>query len=137
MTFQPYTPEIRFADIDAMGHVNNAVYFSYFEQARIHFFRQWIGLEWNWSEHGILVAHNEIDYKVPILLSDTIAIHVGVVHMGNRSFTLSYRVEKETPDGTVLCSSGASVLVCYNHLKHETTLVPDSWKERLAALMSH
>ena len=52
MSIQPYYPEIRFADIDAMGHVNNAVYFSYFEQARIHFFRQWIGLEWNWNEHG-------------------------------------------------------------------------------------
>jgi acyl-CoA thioester hydrolase len=136
MSFIPYYPEIRFSDIDAMGHVNNAIYFSYFEQARIHFFQQWIGMEWNWNEHGILVAHNEIDYKMPILLTDKVAIHVSVVHIGNRSFTLSYRVEKETPDGPLLCSSGASVLVCYNHLKKETTLVPDSWKEKLAPLMN-
>ena len=42
-SIQPYAPEIRFRDIDAMGHVNNAVFLSYFEQARIHFFRQLVG----------------------------------------------------------------------------------------------
>ncbi|MDG1262127.1 MAG: acyl-CoA thioesterase, partial [Flavobacteriales bacterium] len=67
-----YTVEVRFGDIDVMGHVNNAVYLSYFEQARMAFFKELIGGEWDWNEAGILLARNEVDYIQPILLSDQV-----------------------------------------------------------------
>ena len=123
----PYQPEIRFSDIDAMGHVNNAVYFSYLEQARIHFFRALVGIEWNWRDQGILVAHNEIDYKAPILLNDLIHIDVYPTHIGNRSFTLEYRLERIHPVPAT-CSRARSILVCFNYENRQTIPLPDAWR---------
>ncbi len=127
MNFSSYSPEIRFADIDAMGHVNNSVYFTYFEQARIHFFNQIIGKLWNWQTQGILVARNEINYVRPVLLGDKVEIHSRCSHIGNKSFTLVYELKR----GQELCATGTSVLVCYNHELKETMLVPEEWKAGL------
>ncbi|MFN0032523.1 MAG: acyl-CoA thioesterase [Flavobacteriales bacterium] len=126
-----YSPEIRFADIDAMGHVNNAVYFSYFEQARIHTFRQLVGLHWDWNADGLLVARNEIDYKRPLFLNDQVEIVTRCTVIGQKSFTITYQVNR----GDELCASGTSVLVCYNHREHHTQQVPQAWRDALAAIM--
>ena len=126
----PYTPEIRFADIDAMGHVNNAVYFTYFEQARIHFFKQMIGGKWDWTKDGILVAHSEIDYKMPILLNDKVEISTWCSEIGQKSFSVHYEVKR----GDQLCSVGNSVLVCFNHAEKRTQEIPQVWREMLEKL---
>lgn len=131
MHISPYSPEIRFADIDAMGHVNNAVYFSYFEQARIHFFREMIGGKWDWTTDGILVAHNEIDYKMPVLLNDHIEIHTWCSQIGQKSFTVHYEVRR----GEQICSSGKSVLVCFNHATQKTQEIPSIWRDMLVQLL--
>lgn len=136
MNFEPYSPEIRFADLDTMGHVNNAVYLSYFEQARIHFFRNYFGLKWDWRTHGILVARNEIDYKVSILLKDKVRIYVGCKHMGSKSFTLDYRITVEREGQEIVASTGASVLVSFNHADGQTAPVPEEWREVLSNIPS-
>jgi acyl-CoA thioester hydrolase len=128
MEITPYSPEIRFSDIDAMGHVNNAVYFSYFEQSRINYFRQLIGGQWNWKQFGVLVARNEIDYKIPVLLQDRITIHVGVESMGVKSFTMSYRILRA--DGA-LCASGRSVMVCFDHAAGQSIGIPEAWRQKM------
>ena len=129
-TIQPYCPEIRFRDIDAMGHVNNAVFLSYFEQARIHFFRQLVGERWDWRSKGILVARNEINYRKPVHLHDAIHIHVGVEHIGNKSFTLNYAVKCADE----LCADALSVLVYYNHSEGHSMVLPEEWVSRLSSL---
>ncbi|MCC6599769.1 MAG: acyl-CoA thioesterase [Crocinitomicaceae bacterium] len=126
-----YQPEIRFADIDAMGHINNAVYFSYFEQARIHFFSHLLNTEWNWEKRGVLVAHNEIDYLQPVFLHDSIFIVIQCTHLGTKSFTLSYEVKKKSRKEDELCARGSSVLVCFNHETKQTVPVPEEWKNAL------
>jgi len=127
MNYSKYIPEVRFADIDAMGHVNNSVYLTYFEQARIHYFSQNIEGGWNWRNAGILVARNEINYVRPVLLHDKIEIAIRCSHIGSKSFTLSYELNR----GDELCTSGLSVLVCYNHEKKETMQIPEEWSQML------
>jgi acyl-CoA thioester hydrolase len=127
----PYTPEIRFADIDAMGHVNNAVYFSYFEQARLHFFRQLVGGKWDWRKQGILVAHNEMDYMKPVFLHDHIQIHCYCTQIGSKSFTIAYEINR----GEELCGKGATVLVCFDYELQKTTTVPEEWREKLSPMI--
>jgi acyl-CoA thioester hydrolase len=56
---QPAKIQVRFADIDVMGHVNNAVYLSYFEMTRVHYFQELLGLTWDWKAHGVLLVRNE------------------------------------------------------------------------------
>ncbi len=118
------TVEIRFADIDAMGHVNNAVYFSYFEQARMAYFKERVARIWDWNEDGIIVARNEIDYVFPVFLNDRMVIRLWVNHFGNKSFSVCYRVVV----GERLCATGKSVLVCFNHKNKATQVLPEAWK---------
>ncbi len=118
------TVEIRFADIDAMGHVNNAVYFSYFEQARMAYFKERVARIWDWNEDGIIVARNEIDYVFPVFLNDRMVIRLWVNHVGNKSFSVCYRVLV----GERLCATGKSVLVCFNHKNKATQVLPEAWK---------
>ncbi|MFN8699272.1 MAG: acyl-CoA thioesterase [Flavobacteriales bacterium] len=134
--YTPYRIDIRFADIDALGHVNNATYFTYFEQARIHFFRELIGREWNWDETGILVAHNEIDYLRPIVFRDEVLVYIGCSHVGSKSFTLTYTLVKETSQGEEVMAKGASVLVCVDHRSKSTRPIPDSWNAMLRELLT-
>lgn len=136
MNIVPYTPEIRFADIDAMGHVNNATYLTYFEQARMHFFHQLVGGRWDWKQHGILVARNEVDYKRSILLRDKVKIYVGCKHIGTKSFTMDYKVVIVENDQEVIASTGASVLVSFNHAEQKTAPVPDEWRAMFEKLPS-
>lgn len=118
------TVEIRFADIDAMGHVNNAVYFSYFEQARMAYFKERVARIWDWNEDGVIVARNEIDYVFPVFLNDRMIIRLWVEHVGSKSFTVCYRVVV----GERLCATGKSVLVCFNHKNKATQLLPEAWR---------
>jgi acyl-CoA thioester hydrolase len=118
------TVEIRFADIDAMGHVNNAVYFSYFEQARMAYFKERVARIWDWNEDGVIVARNEIDYIYPVFLNDRMNIRLWVEHVGSKSFSVCYRVVV----GERLCATGKSVLVCFNHKNKATQVLPEAWK---------
>jgi acyl-CoA thioester hydrolase len=131
MTITPYYPEIRFFDIDAIGHVNNTVYFTYLEMARIHFFGQLIGKEWNWTENGVLVAHNEIDYIKPVLFEDKIAIHIQVLKVGSKSFTLGYEVKC----GDTLHAKGSSVMVSFDFKNNVTSPIPEAYKGILESLV--
>ena len=131
MKILPYTPEIRFFDIDAMGHVNNSVYFSYFEMARVHFFGQLIGRNWNWRKNGVLVAHNEIDYLHPILFEDAINIYVSVLKVGTKSFTLGYEIKS----GEKIFATGKSVMVTYDFINNHTTEIPTEYKGLLEQLL--
>ena len=118
------TVEIRFADIDAMGHVNNAVYFSYFEQARMAYFKERVARIWDWNEDGVIVARNESDYIYPVFLNDRMNIRLWVDYVGSKSFSVCYRVVV----GERLCASGKSVLVCFNHKNKATQVLPEAWK---------
>ncbi len=136
MDIKPYQPEIRFSDIDALGHVNNAIYLTYFEQTRIYYFGQLISETWDWNKFGLLVARNEVEYKVPILLNDKVSIHLGCKHIGNKSFTLDYRFDVERGSSSFVACIGASVMVSFDHQQNKTTSIPEIWREKFGALKS-
>ncbi len=131
--FVDHKVEIRFADIDVMGHVNNAVYLSYFEQARMRFFQRLIGDTWDWNKSGVLLAHNEVDYFEPVLLQDELVVTTWCSKVGNSSLTIEYDVYR-TPLGQTtkrLCTKGKSVVVCFDYVKKQKIAVPNEWKEGL------
>ena len=80
---------IRFRDTDTMGHVNNAVYLSYFELARMDYFDKMMNSRWDWTKDGIILARNEIDYLAPVFLLDKIYVETEVVHVGKERCTHS------------------------------------------------
>jgi acyl-CoA thioester hydrolase len=85
--------EVRFSDLDAMGHVNNAVIVSYLEQGRFQWWRTFLGGR-KFQEEGFLMARVEVDYRQPILLGDDVRVELHCTRVGRTSFELSYRVTK-------------------------------------------
>ena len=124
---EPAKIQVRFADLDLMGHVNNSVYLSYFEMARVHFFAKILGLEWDWDTQGIILVRNEIDYIKPILLHDKPLVFISVEEIGNKSFTLSYKIKVEEK----LVTTGKPVMVSYNSVISKSALIPKKMREAL------
>ena len=130
-----YAPiHIRFRDLDAMAHVNNAVYFTFAEQGRIDYFQHVIGKRHNWKAFGVLIVHSEIDYLYPIVLEDRVECGVEVIKIGKKSLTVQFEmvIRKENQDD-ILAARGQNVLVCHNHATTETALVPADWITKITA----
>lgn len=122
--------QVRFADCDIMGHVNNAVYLSYFEQARMHYFSGMVGDQWDWKKQGVILVKNEVEYLAPIFLHDTPKIKVLLESIGTKSFTLAYEV---FVNGKIR-SKGKSTLVCFDFYSQSTTEVFPEVREGLKML---
>ncbi|HJW09896.1 MAG TPA: thioesterase family protein [Holophagaceae bacterium] len=95
--------EVRFRDLDALGHVNNAVVLSYLEQARFHWWKQHLAGR-GFQEEGFLLARMEVDYRRPILMEDRVRVELHCTRIGNSSFDLAYRVIK-AQDGALLAEA--------------------------------
>jgi len=119
---QPAEIQVRFRDCDLMGHVNNAVYLSYFEQARMHYFEQLIGVDWDYQKNGILLVKNEVTYLKPVFLNDLPKITLHLIELGNKSITLGYKLFVKDE----LRSTGSSKLVCFDfHSKKTVHVYPE------------
>ena len=130
-----YPVEIRFKDIDLAGHVHNSVYLSYFEQARMMLFAEFVSDDWDWKSKGLILARNEIDYILPVHLGDKIHISIECDYIGTKSFTLSYRLFSEDDKKNQLVhTTGRSILVCMDYNAQKTIPVYKEWIEFLEIL---
>lgn len=120
-----YSIQVRFCDIDALGHVNNAHYLSYFEMARVEFMNEHIGKNWDWVNKGMVLKQNLVEYLAPVYLGEDVQIEILPVHCGNTSFTLDYLLYA---NGVLKCK-GSSVLVCFNFAKKQKNQVYDEFKK--------
>jgi acyl-CoA thioester hydrolase len=84
--------QIRFNDMDMAGHAHNAVYLSWLEQARMELLGTFIDKEHDWKAQGLILARNEVDYRLPVHLNDSIAVECWCSAIGNKSFDLRYEV---------------------------------------------
>ena len=125
--------QIRFVDIDVMGHVNNAVYLSYFEYTRVYYFEKLLGQNWDWGKNGILLIKNEVEYLKPILLNDKPQVEMFIGKIGNKSFTFHYEIRVNN----VLYTRALSVMVSYNAIDKKTIQIPDEMKKSFSLLKNY
>ena len=130
--FHFYHPiEVRYGDLDPQGHVNNAKYLTYMEQARVAYLRH-LGL-WeggSFLEIGIILADAHITFRAPIQFGAALRVGVCISRLGNKSMQSEYRIE-EAADGREY-ASGASVLVAYDYQRGQTVVLPEAWREKIA-----
>jgi acyl-CoA thioester hydrolase len=119
---------VRFRDLDPMGHVNNAVFLTYIESARVAFL-QHFGAAATLEDMAIIVARIEIDFRAPVGFGEEVAISVRASRFGGKSFDLDYELRV---GGTVVAQA-KSVLVFYDYAKGEAVELPQEWREKLAA----
>jgi len=123
--YHPIT--IRYSDLDPQEHVNNAVYLSYLESARLGYY-QAAGI-WNAEKRiktGMVVARVEIDYLAPITLGQAIQVGLRLERMGNKSLTFAFLIESITK-GTPL-ARGLSVMVAYDNQIERSIPLPEEWR---------
>ena len=130
--FRHKTPiQIRFKDIDALNHVNNANHVTYFELARVKYFDDVVNEEVNWSEQGIILAKITVDYKAPIYFKDKLFVHTKCSRLGNKSFDLEYSLVREEGGKETELATGSSVQVCFDYKKQQTIPIPETWKKKV------
>ncbi|MFW5691224.1 MAG: acyl-CoA thioesterase [Chloroflexota bacterium] len=129
--FRYHTPmAIRYRDMDTLGHVNNAVYLSYFEQARVGYFNDqqlWTGEP---SVLGLIVARITVEYKQPLAMSDGIIdVWTRCSRLGTRSFTMEHIITRATDNA--VAATGEIVVVVFDYVNNQTVPLPDAWRARL------
>jgi len=92
--------DVRWRDLDAFNHVNNATYLSFLEEARIRWFAR-IGEEWLTSEYAPVLAQTTLNYKVPVQYPARVSVELFTERLGNSSVTVGHRIVGE--DGTLHC----------------------------------
>jgi len=83
---------VRFRDCDALGHVNNAVYFTYLEEARFRWFREVFG-ETGFQKHSIILAEAKCSFRAAATHGEILDVGIRVEKIGRASFGHRYRIE--------------------------------------------
>ncbi len=125
--------QIRFKDIDKQGHVNNANHITYFETARVTYFKDVFRHKIDWIKTGMILAQTEITYKVPIVLEDTVFCHTKITKFGTKSFEIENTITIENGNEILIAAYGKSTLVCIDYDTKQTIEVPKEWVEAVIA----
>lgn len=126
-----YPIEVRYGDLDPQGHLNNAKYLTFFEQARVGYIRN-LGL-WDgksFMDIGIILAEARVTFLAPVLFGQSVRVGVRTARLGNKSFTMEYVLEDST-DGRQL-ATGEAVLVVYDYASAGTVPLTDSWRRTIS-----
>lgn len=125
-----FSVEVRFRDLDALGHVNNAVFLTYLESARIAY---WLELSGRSGLAGMdmILARVEIDYRSQAGYRDQLEVGVRVAALGRSSVTMEFRiVERETQR---LVAESRNVMVYYDYAANRSLPIPDELRNKLVA----
>ena len=125
--------EVRWGDMDSLGHVNNAAYFSYFECARYGYaVKLGRGQELVKPGIGIILASTRCDFVKEVVFPTTLVIGCRTIRLGTTSYEMEYLVRNKA-DGA--CHSlGGEVLVVYDLEAHTKVPIPPLLRQRIQEL---
>ncbi len=118
------TIQLRWKDIDQFGHVNNAVYLTYFETGRFYYNRK--VNDWNWDRDQYIIASMHVDYLRPIHYPGDIKIYLRTTDLGEKSFVFHYAISFEKNGMEKLAATGYSTQVMYDLASQKTISIPES-----------
>jgi acyl-CoA thioester hydrolase len=121
----------RFRDTDAMGHINNAVYVTYLEVARLEYWRRLTGPLAR-GRVPFILAQVRVDYRSEALVDDTLLVGIRCDRIGTKSFTFTYEIREQR--SLRLVAEATSVQVCYDYEARRSVPVSDDLRRRVAAL---
>jgi acyl-CoA thioester hydrolase len=126
--------EVRFVDVDAMGHVNNANYATYFEEARVAYIRRARPEAFSDRDLGATFPFILLDlycrYLSPVRAGETLEVGIRLSRLGGKSFDFEYLVVARS-DGRAV-AIGRTTQVYFNYAENRTEPVPDALREAFA-----
>lgn len=124
------TLPVRFSDLDAFGHVNNATFLTYMEEARLAYWVDLFPLDYNnITSLGLILADAKLSYRSPANLGERMRVWARVASFGTKSFNIEYRIEEEQTGRLVV--DGSTVVVMFDYSLSKSVPVPESVKKRV------
>ena len=135
--FKCTTPlQLRFNDVDALGHVNNSVYFPFFELGKTQYFKGLnVQTDIDWRRPTVIIANVNCSFLVPTLFNETVEVLTQCSHLGNKSLTLlQHLVNSETREVKCTC---ATVMVNMDPQTNQPSPIPQVWRDAIIAFEGH
>ena len=131
MKFNHTTPiQLRFNDFDALGHVNNSVYFSFYDLGKTTYFTEVLPEVSANKEVGVVIGHIEVSFLLPVYPGENVAVETAVAEIGNKSFKLLQQlIDVETKEVKCVCQT---VMVCYDAKTKTSRPISDNWRKAMA-----
>ena len=120
--------QIRFNDVDQMGHVNNAVIMEYLDLGKDAFFSSH-GLSPTKSDFTVMVVHYDVDFRAQIHYHDRIHVETEIDKLGNKSLTVMQRVVNT--DSDTVCVECRTVMAGYRRSTNSSAVIPDEVRQWL------
>jgi len=128
-SFEFSTPvEVQWGDMDALGHVNNSRYLTYFETARCEFFRQF-GVFAEGGDEGPVVAQAELRYRGQVAYPATLRVYIRSTAIRDSSFRVEYAIYDDA-EQRIVCD-GSTLIVWVDFRTGRRTRLPDRWRDHL------
>lgn len=121
---------VAWGEMDAFQHVNNIVYFRYFESARIAYFKA-VGYTRLMKETGAgpILAETRCRYRIPLTFPDHLRVGARVIEMGSDRFKMAYRIVSQTHGKTA--AEGDGLIVHFDYRRQEKSLLPSRLVDRI------
>jgi acyl-CoA thioester hydrolase len=123
--------EVRFADLDLLGHVNHAIYFTYMQTARVRYFNEVLSWGGDWRGLSFIVARAACDYELALGLEDAVRVCLRAVRLGDKSFDFEYVLLRERDQA--VAARASTVQVVYDYRVDAPAPIPDLWRAQMTA----
>ncbi len=125
--------QVRWGDLDALAHVNNAVYLTYTEQARISYFRDLALWSGSTSDSGLIMARVTMDFKLPLFADDQVRVLTRIGRMGNRSMEVHNLIVRTKDGADEIVTAAAIVVVAFDYATNTSIPIPADWRTKINA----
>lgn len=124
--------DVRFNDVDGLGHVNNAIFLTFLEHARMKFFTEEAGST-SEKDFPFILAHAALDYKRPIKMGAQLEVVMWTSRIGGKSWDFDYEIrDRRTKESY---ATGKTVQVAYDYQLEKSDVLAGDLKELVKALM--
>lgn len=129
--------QIRFSDLDILGHVNNASYHELFDTARVIFFRDVLGQDAFKKDNLAVIAQANTTFYKELFFTDSAFISTKVEKIGNKSFTLLQKLYRKNTNTAAeeITTWTDSVFVCLDSATHISKPIIEEWRTQLEQYM--
>ena len=121
--------QLRFSDVDVLGHVNNTVYMTFYDTGKSHYFSEILGKEIDWKHVECVIANVDCAFLAPIFFRDDIEVLTRCEHVGDKSFRLLQAI-REKKSG-VFKSVCETVMVAFDPETGKAMPLPEDWRKAL------
>lgn len=121
--------QIRFNDVDVLGHVNNTIYFSFYDTGKAYYFEAVQGKKMKWKDVDTVIANVNCAYIAPIFFGESIEVLTTCLSIHDKSFRL-LQVIRECSTGEIK-SVCETVMVSFDPATGQSRSLPDHWRSML------